>query len=216
MPIRAQWSICSSRKAIRWPRTSPFSNSRMKRLWPRFPRRAPASVAKVHVKSGDKISVGQKILTLSGGGEASGKAAPSQPKARARTAAPEPEPEEEVEEVEPEETEGTAEAEGSEPPLRRQFDGWPAIWESISSGCAARRAGGASRWWICGRIFNVWSGWPLSPGNRRPALRQNRRLNKLIFRSWGCDHQKATFAIAPGDCPAHGRELERHSARDTI
>jgi pyruvate dehydrogenase E2 component (dihydrolipoamide acetyltransferase) len=62
-----------------------------------IPATAGGVVAKIHVKAGDKISVGQRLITLSGAGESSA-AAPAAAKPAAKAAAPkravaEPEPE---------------------------------------------------------------------------------------------------------------------------
>ena len=69
-----------------------------------IPATAAGVVARIHVKPGDKVSVGQKLVTLGGAGEAVA-AAREEPAHPAPPAAPEPEPEPEPEpgavEVEP-------------------------------------------------------------------------------------------------------------------
>ena len=51
-----------------------------------IPSTAAGVVAKVHVKPGDKLGVGQRIVTLSGGAAAA--SAPAPPAATSRSAAP--------------------------------------------------------------------------------------------------------------------------------
>lgn len=91
-----------------------------------IPATAAGTVAKIHVKVGDKISVGQRILTLSGGSEAPAPtAAPAAAKPAAKTVAakrPAPEPEPEVEEeieVADDESAETVAAPVASPSLRR-------------------------------------------------------------------------------------------------
>jgi pyruvate dehydrogenase E2 component (dihydrolipoamide acetyltransferase) len=89
------------------------------------PATAGGVVAKIHIKVGDKISVGQRLLTLSG---ASGAPAPAAAPAAAKTAAkvaapkpsePEPDAEEEVVEVAEEESSDAVAAPIASPSLRR-------------------------------------------------------------------------------------------------
>jgi len=60
-----------------------------------IPSTAAGTVAKIHVKAGDKISVGAKLVTLSGaaGAAPAAEKPAAAPKAAAKAAAPEPEPE---------------------------------------------------------------------------------------------------------------------------
>ena len=72
-----------------------------------IPSSAAGVVEKVHVKSGDRVSVGQRLITLAGGGAAPATAPAPKPAAKkaAVKAAPAPEPEEVVEEEVEESTE---------------------------------------------------------------------------------------------------------------
>ena len=92
-----------------------------------IPASAGGVVAKIHVKAGDKITIGQRILTLSGG---SGAAAPAPAAAKpaaakpaaAKRPAPEPEPEveeDEVVEVAEDDSSETVAAPVASPSLRR-------------------------------------------------------------------------------------------------
>ena len=89
------------------------------------PATAGGTVTKIHVKVGDKISVGQRILTLSGGSEAPAPAATAaKPAAKAAApkrpaAEPEPEAEEVTEVAEEESADTTIVAPIASPSLRR-------------------------------------------------------------------------------------------------
>lgn len=90
-----------------------------------IPATAGGTVTKIHVKVGDKISVGQRILTLSGGSEAAAPAAAAaKPAAKAAApkrpaAEPEPEAEEVTEVAEEESADTTIIAPIASPSLRR-------------------------------------------------------------------------------------------------
>jgi pyruvate dehydrogenase E2 component (dihydrolipoamide acetyltransferase) len=75
-----------------------------------IPTTAAGVVEKIHVKNGDRVSVGQKLITLAGGGSAAPAAAPkAKPATKKAAAKPAPEPEPEVEEVEESAEEGSEE-----------------------------------------------------------------------------------------------------------
>jgi len=89
-----------------------------------IPSSAAGVVEKVHVKSGDRVSVGQRLITLAGGGAAPAAAPAPKPAAKkvAVKAAPAPEPEEAVEEEVEESAEETPQpvaAPVASPSLRR-------------------------------------------------------------------------------------------------
>ena len=89
-----------------------------------IPSTAAGVVEKVHVKSGDRVSIGQRLITLAGGGAAPAAAPAPKPAAKkaAVKAAPAPEPEEVVEEEVEESAEETSQpvaAPVASPSLRR-------------------------------------------------------------------------------------------------
>ena len=64
-----------------------------------IPSTAAGVVEKIHVKAGDRVSVGQRLITLAGGSAAPAAAPAPKPAAKKAAAKPAPEPEPEVEET---------------------------------------------------------------------------------------------------------------------
>jgi len=65
-----------------------------------IPSTAAGVVEKIHVKAGDRVSIGQKLITLAGGAAPAAAATANKPAAKKAAAKPAPTPEPEVEETE--------------------------------------------------------------------------------------------------------------------
>ncbi len=137
--IQASWSMSSSKKATTIARDQAILELENEKAVASIPSTAAGVVTKIYVKAGDKISVGQRLISLSGGNEPAAAAAPA-----AKRAAPEPEPKAACR------TTGGWESKKKKfrspwprRSPRRRSAGWRASWVLICPGCAAaRRADG--------------------------------------------------------------------------